>query len=146
MRSVPRFRPFRRSRRLAPGLVLLLLGLLAACRPPLPPAAGQGGSPPLPTATPQPAGAADAAARATAELATRLAIPPEAVTLVSVTAHAWADRASVVCTGVAPAAWLAADSVPGFIVELLAQGQSYTYHVTADQVVFCNPMLMAPPP
>ncbi len=95
-------------------------------------------TPPPQTTVPAATGAPrpSASALAVADLAGRLAIPADAITVRSVEQVEWND-ASLGCAK--PGQMYAQVITPGYRIVLEANGQSYEYHTGDGRVIRCNP-------
>jgi hypothetical protein len=93
-----------------------------------------------------PADAQAAVDTALADLARRLGVDATSITVASVVPTTWTSVADMGCPGVQPVAWRAAQPVPGYIITLQHAAQDYIYHAGGGQVVYCDPLVMQPPP
>jgi hypothetical protein len=145
---------------------LLVLLVLAGCGAAGPPSPGGGDLPAalasptaanVPSATPAaapaltslpalPADAQAAVDTARADLARRLGVDAAAITVASVVPTTWTSLADLGCPGVQPIVWRLGQLVPGTVITLQHAAQDYIYHAGGGQVVYCDPMVMQPPP
>lgn len=103
---------------------------------PCAPAAFPGGQRPLYVTGVQPTGQPAMQDLAVADLAGRLDIAPDAITVREMVAVEWPD-ASLGCPQ--PGMMYAQVITPGYRIVLEAQGQAYQYHASRNHIVFCSP-------
>ncbi len=94
------------------------------------------GEEPAPPAASLPEGSEVALERALADLAARLNVDKSAIQVAGVEKRMWSD-ASLGCPQ--PGMMYAQVITPGFLIRLIAEGKTYTYHTSLTHAVLCEP-------